>query len=101
MRKWRFPLLACSRSGALSNWNIRTKYARTILPFATARPRPSLGAPPHSRCNAANSARDEPPARAFVVHAGEDRYPISESVEAIGLREMIALLSGTTTTERS
>ncbi len=25
------------------------------------------------------------PARAFVVHAGDDRYPLSESVEAIGV----------------
>lgn len=37
---------------------------------------------------------DLQPAKAFVVHAGEDRYPISERVEAVGLREMIELLGG-------
>jgi hypothetical protein len=34
------------------------------------------------------------PARAFVVHAGDDRYPLSESVEAIGAREMAGELRG-------
>ncbi len=34
------------------------------------------------------SCQDLEPARAFVVHAGDDRYPLSESVEAIGLREL-------------
>ena len=28
------------------------------------------------------------PARAFVVHAGEDRYPVSANAEAIGLRNL-------------
>lgn len=37
---------------------------------------------------------DVQPARAFVVHAGEDSYPISEDIEAIGLRELAGLLSG-------
>lgn len=37
---------------------------------------------------------DVQPARAFVVHAGEDSYPISEDIEAIGLRELAELLSG-------
>jgi hypothetical protein len=36
---------------------------------------------------------DVQPARAFVVHAGEDSYPISEGIEAIGLRELAGLLS--------
>lgn len=36
---------------------------------------------------------DVQPARAFVVHAGEDSYPISEGIEAIGLRELAVLLS--------
>lgn len=44
-----------------------------------------------------NAVEDIQPAKAFVVHAGEDRYPISESVEALGLREMVGLLSGATT----
>lgn len=44
-----------------------------------------------------NAVEDIQPTKAFVVHAGEDRYPISESVEAVGLREMVGVLSGATT----
>jgi predicted AAA+ superfamily ATPase len=44
-----------------------------------------------------NAVEDIQPTKAFVVHAGEDRYPISESIEAVGLREMVGLLSGATT----
>ena len=40
------------------------------------------------------SCEDLEPARAFVVHAGDDRYPLSESVEAIGVREMAGELRG-------
>lgn len=40
-----------------------------------------------------NAQRDLEPARSFVVHAGEDRYPVAEGVEAIGLRDMAELLS--------
>jgi ATPase subunit of ABC transporter with duplicated ATPase domains len=47
-----------------------------------------------------NAVEDIQPAEAFVVHAGEDRYPISEGVEAVGLREMVGLLSGATTDSR-
>jgi predicted AAA+ superfamily ATPase len=47
-----------------------------------------------------NAVEDVQPTKAFVVHAGEDRYPISESIEAVGLREMVGLLSGTTTEGR-
>lgn len=36
---------------------------------------------------------DLKPARRFVVHAGLERYPISEDVEAIGLRELADTLS--------
>lgn len=43
------------------------------------------------------AVEDIQPAKAFVVHAGEDRYPISESIEAIGLRELAGLLSGAAT----
>ena len=35
---------------------------------------------------------DLKPARAFVVHAGEDRFPISASCEGIGLRELAEML---------
>ena len=31
---------------------------------------------------------DLEPARAFVVHAGDDRYPLSATLEAIGVREL-------------
>lgn len=33
------------------------------------------------------------PDRAYVVHAGEDRYPIAEGVEAIGIRALVSELS--------
>lgn len=36
----------------------------------------------HSACE------DVGPARAFVVHAGDDRFPISRSVEGVGLRQL-------------
>lgn len=36
-----------------------------------------------------NAYEDLKPARAFLVHAGEDRYPVSEQLEAIGLRELM------------
>ena len=32
---------------------------------------------------------DLKPDRAFVVHAGDDRYPVSDKIEAIGLHEMV------------
>ena len=31
---------------------------------------------------------DLKPARAFVVHAGDDRYPMSETLEAVSVREL-------------
>jgi predicted AAA+ superfamily ATPase len=34
------------------------------------------------------------PARSFVVHAGDERYPVSDGVEAVGLREICAMLAG-------
>lgn len=33
------------------------------------------------------------PARAFVVHSGADRYPLAEGIEAIGVRDMVAVLA--------
>jgi len=52
------------------------------------------------RSHAAKPARgfyeaceDLKPAKRFVVHAGEDRFPISEDVQAIGLRELADALS--------
>jgi predicted AAA+ superfamily ATPase len=37
----------------------------------------------HSACD------DIQPARAFLVHAGEDRYPLSNEIEAISVRELM------------
>jgi hypothetical protein len=38
-------------------------------------------------------ARDDlAPSRSFIVYSGDDRYPVSAGVEAIGLREMASLL---------
>jgi predicted AAA+ superfamily ATPase len=39
-----------------------------------------------------NAREDLKPKRAFIVYSGEERYPVSEDVEAIGLREMAELL---------
>ena len=36
---------------------------------------------------------DLKPARSFVVYSGEDRYPLAEGVEVIGLRSMAEILS--------
>ncbi len=40
------------------------------------------------------AVEDIQPARAFLVHAGDDRYPFSENVEAIGMRRLAEELSG-------
>lgn len=48
---------------------------------------PSLGKGFH------NAISDIEPERAFVVYAGEERYPVGESPEVIGLRELALLLS--------
>ena len=34
------------------------------------------------------ACQDLQPTQTFVVHAGDDRYPVTETLEAIGLREM-------------
>ncbi len=39
------------------------------------------------------ACEDLKPARRLVVHAGIERYPISQDVEAIGVRELAATLS--------
>lgn len=39
------------------------------------------------------ACQDLKPAKRFVVHAGLERYPISEAVEAIGVRELAHTLS--------
>jgi len=41
--------------------------------------------------------RDLAPERAFAVHAADDRYPIAEGVEAIGIRELARELEESST----
>ena len=60
-------------------WPIAIEIKRSLTP--------SLGKGFH------NAISDIEPERAFVVHAGEERYPVGESTEVIGLREMALLLS--------
>lgn len=38
------------------------------------------------------ACEDLSPARAFVVYTGEERYPVAQGVEALGVREMAGLL---------
>jgi predicted AAA+ superfamily ATPase len=40
------------------------------------------------------ACEDLRPAQAFVVYAGEERYPVAEGVEALGVREMAGLIAG-------
>ena len=39
-----------------------------------------------------HAREDVQPERAFVVHPGEERYPVSKEVEAVGLREMVSII---------
>ena len=39
-----------------------------------------------------NALKDIQPDKTFVVHAGDERYPVSEGVEAIGVAEMAQML---------
>lgn len=48
-----------------------------------------------------NALEDLQPARALVVHAGENRYPVSAEIEAIGLRELAEELDAMTGKETS
>lgn len=40
-----------------------------------------------------HAREDLKPERAFIVYAGEERYPVAENVEAMGLREMAQFLA--------
>ena len=46
----------------------------------------SLGKGFHHACE------DVRPERAFLVHPGEERYPVTKDVEAVGLREMVSII---------
>jgi hypothetical protein len=39
-----------------------------------------------------NAREDLDPDKSFVVYSGEERYPVTEDIEAIGLKEMAGLL---------
>lgn len=41
-----------------------------------------------------NARQDVKPARSFVVHAGEDRYPAGDGIEAVSLRELASIIAG-------
>lgn len=51
-----------------------------------------LGLTPSSSRGFLHARGDIEPERAFIVYSGDERYPLSEDVEAIGLREMAAAL---------
>ena len=62
--------------GASAPWAIEVKLGLT----------PSIGRGFYNACE------DITPQRAFIVYSGDDRYPLSTDVEAIGLRAMAELL---------
>lgn len=83
-------------------WRSQTFYYRTAvgaeIDLVIERPDATLWVVEIKRGLAANLGRgfyqayeDIKPERAFVVHAGSDRFPVAEGVEAIGLRELAAL----------
>lgn len=51
-----------------------------------------LGLTPRPSRGFHNARGDIEPERSFIVHSGDGRYPLSEDVEAIGLREMAEIL---------
>ena len=51
-----------------------------------------LGLTPRPERGFHNARGDIEPERSFIVYSGEERYPLSAEVEAIGLREMAAVL---------
>lgn len=42
-----------------------------------------------------HAREDLSPTKSFVVYSGEERYPVAEGVEAIGVREMASVLAST------
>jgi hypothetical protein len=51
------------------------------------------GLSPKPRRGFHNACEDIGPNQAFVVYSGEEHYPVADGIEAIGLREMAALLT--------
>ena len=72
------------RTGARAEINLVIEYGdRTLWAIEIKRslsPRVSRGF--HVAC------ADIKPSRSFIVHAGNDRYPVSDNLEAIGVREL-------------
>lgn len=52
------------------------------------------GLAPRPRRGFHHARADLKPEHSFVVHAGADRYPLAEGVEAIGLPELAGMLAG-------
>ncbi len=52
-----------------------------------------LGTSPKCERGFYRALEDLKPERAFVVYSGEDRYPMAEGIEGIGLREMAKVLN--------
>ena len=53
-----------------------------------------LGLTPKLQRGFYNAREDVRPQRCFVVYSGTARYPLAADVEAIGLRELAALVAG-------
>lgn len=51
-----------------------------------------LGSAPKVERGFYQALEDIKPDRAFVVYSGEERYPMAEGIEAIGLRDMVGML---------
>lgn len=67
-------------------WNCR---ACTALPGIEIKRGPSAT----PRKGFRNARDDLKPTRSFIVHAGEERYPVAKDIEAIGLKEMAELVA--------
>ena len=81
-RPYFYRTSAGGRVDLVVEYNDGTRWAIEIKRSLSAR----IGCGFHLAC------ADIEPARAFVVHAGDDRYPVSENVEGIGVRALAAEL---------
>ncbi len=77
------------RTSAGAELDLVVKGARGVTAIEVKRasaPRPTIGFH-HARVDVQAN-------RAFVVYAGDERYPLAPGVEAIGLRELMSELAG-------
>ena len=92
-------LLAAAPFGARPFWYRTAGGAEVDLVLELpGRPRPwaievKHGRAPRLTRGFFEALSDVAPERAFVAYSGEERYPVREGVEAIGLRELAALLA--------